>query len=42
MKSNTAADEVQEFTTLADVQACHVVVDHTVIVAAVPVAQVSP
>ena len=36
VKSNTAALVVQEFTTLAELQAAQVVVDHTVIVAAVP------
>jgi hypothetical protein len=42
VKSNTAALEVQLLVTLAELQAAQVVVDHTVIVAAVPVAQVSP
>ena len=42
MKSNTAADEVQELVTLALVPACHVVVVHAVIVAAAQVAHVSP
>jgi hypothetical protein len=42
VKSNTAAEEVPELVTVADVHASHVVVDHTVIVAAVPVDPVSP
>jgi hypothetical protein len=41
VKSNTAADEVQELVTDAEVQASHVVVLHTVIVAAVPVSHFS-
>lgn len=41
VKSNTAALVVPEFTTLAEVQGSHVVVDHTVIVAAVPVSHFS-
>ena len=36
MKFNTAALDVQELVTLAEVQGSPVVVDHTVIVAAVP------
>ena len=36
VKSNTAALVVQELVTLAELQAAQVVVDHTVIVAAVP------
>jgi hypothetical protein len=41
VKSNIAAEVVPELTTDAEVPASHVVVDHTVIVAAVPVSQVS-
>ena len=41
VKSNTAALVVQELVTLAELQAAQVVVDHTVIVAAVPVSHFS-
>jgi hypothetical protein len=41
VKSNTAALDVQEFTTLAELHGVQVVVDHTVIVAAVPVSHFS-
>lgn len=42
VKSNTAADEVHELATDAEVQASPVVVLHTVIVAALPVSHLSP
>lgn len=42
VKSRTAALDVQEFVTLAELHAAQVVVDHTVIVAAVPVSPFSP
>ena len=41
VKSNTAADEVHELVTDAEVQASPVVVLHTVIVAALPVSHLS-
>lgn len=42
VKSNTAALVLHELVTLAEVQAPHVVVDHTVIVAAVQVSPLAP
>lgn len=42
VKSKIASLVVQEFTTLADVQAAHVVVVHTLIVAASPLSHLSP